>query len=111
MLIKDKVILIEGEEARRINRLIHLKYVTTDALIDSSVAADLSKGDDVTVKFKMDHVVSWNLANSKTGQALSAGGWFCLSMDKSKIMKPLILVSHILIEDIEYFHYMKLQIH
>jgi hypothetical protein len=65
VLIRGKIILVEGEEARRINRLIHLKYVTPDALIDPSVAAYLSKGDDVTVKINMDHLVSWNLAESK----------------------------------------------
>jgi hypothetical protein len=75
VLIRGRVELIEGEEARRINRSIHLKY-TPDALSDPSVASYLSKGDDVTVKVHMDHVVSWNLADSKAGQALSVGGWF-----------------------------------
>ena len=32
------------------NRLIHLKYMTQDALDESTVASYLSKGDDVTVK-------------------------------------------------------------
>jgi hypothetical protein len=68
--------LVEGEEARLINRSIHLKYVTPDALSDPSVAFYLSEGDDVTVKVHIDHVVSWNLADSKAGQVLSIGGWF-----------------------------------
>jgi nitroimidazol reductase NimA-like FMN-containing flavoprotein (pyridoxamine 5'-phosphate oxidase superfamily) len=76
VLIRGRVELVEGEEARRINRSIHLKYVTPDALSDPSVASYLSKGDDVTVKVHMDHVVSWNLADSKVGQALGIGGWF-----------------------------------
>jgi nitroimidazol reductase NimA-like FMN-containing flavoprotein (pyridoxamine 5'-phosphate oxidase superfamily) len=76
VLIRGRVELVEGEEARQINRSIHLKYVTPDALSDPSVASYLSKGDDVTVKVHMDHVVSWNLADSKAGQALGAGGWF-----------------------------------
>jgi nitroimidazol reductase NimA-like FMN-containing flavoprotein (pyridoxamine 5'-phosphate oxidase superfamily) len=76
VLIRGRVELVEGEEARRINRSIHLKYVTQDALSDPSVASYLSKGDDVTVTVHMDHVVSWNLADSKAGQALSVGGWF-----------------------------------
>jgi hypothetical protein len=77
VLIRGKAILIEGKEALRIIHLIHLKYVKQDALLDPSVAAYLSSGDDVTVKVSMDHVVSWNLADSKAGQALSASGWFC----------------------------------
>jgi hypothetical protein len=76
VLIKGRVELVEGEKARLINRSIHLKYVTPDALSDPSVASYLSEGDDVTVKVHMDHVVSWNLADSKAGQALGVGGWF-----------------------------------
>jgi nitroimidazol reductase NimA-like FMN-containing flavoprotein (pyridoxamine 5'-phosphate oxidase superfamily) len=77
VLIRGRVELVEGdEEARRINRSIHLKYVTPEALSDASVASYLSEGGDVTVKVHMDHVVSWNLTDSKAGQALGIGGWF-----------------------------------
>jgi nitroimidazol reductase NimA-like FMN-containing flavoprotein (pyridoxamine 5'-phosphate oxidase superfamily) len=76
VLIRGRVELVDGEEAKRINRSVHLKYVTPDALSDPSVASYLSKGDSVTVKVHMDHVVSWNLADSKAGQALGVGGWF-----------------------------------
>jgi len=75
VLIKGRVDLIEGEEAHRSNRLIHLKYVTPEALSDDSIAAYLSIGDDITVKVHMDHMISWNLADSKAGRALRAGGW------------------------------------
>jgi nitroimidazol reductase NimA-like FMN-containing flavoprotein (pyridoxamine 5'-phosphate oxidase superfamily) len=76
MLIRGRVELIKGEEARRINHLIHLKYVTPEALSDASVASYLSEGDDVTVKIHMDHLISWNLDESKAGKALRVGGWF-----------------------------------
>lgn len=69
--------LVDGEEARRINRLIHLKYVMQEALNAPSIAFYLSEGDDVTVKVQMDHLISWNLVDSKAGQALRVGGWFC----------------------------------
>ena len=75
VLIRGKVELLEGEEAHRTNRLIHLKYVTPEALSDDSVASYLSRGDDITVKVHMDHLVSWNLSDSKAGRALRAGGW------------------------------------
>jgi hypothetical protein len=75
VLIRGEVELIEGKEARRINRLIHLKYVNPEAFTDDSVASYLSKGDDVTVKVHMDHLISWNLSDSKAGKALSVGGW------------------------------------
>jgi hypothetical protein len=53
-----------------------LKYVTPEGLNNAEVASYLSKGDDITIKVHMDHLVSWNLSDSKAGKALSMGGWF-----------------------------------
>jgi nitroimidazol reductase NimA-like FMN-containing flavoprotein (pyridoxamine 5'-phosphate oxidase superfamily) len=76
VLIRGRAELVYGEEARRINCSIHLKYVKPEGLSDTNVAAYLSKGDDVTVKIHMDHLISWNLAGSKAGKALSVSGGF-----------------------------------
>jgi nitroimidazol reductase NimA-like FMN-containing flavoprotein (pyridoxamine 5'-phosphate oxidase superfamily) len=76
VLIRGRVELVSGEEARQINRSIHLKYVTPEGLSNANVSAYLSKGDDVTVKIHMDHLISWNLAGSKAGKALSVSGGF-----------------------------------
>jgi len=65
-----------GEVAKKINRSIHLKYVTPEGLNNPEVASYLSNGDDVTIKVYMDHLVSWNLSDSKAGKALSRGDWF-----------------------------------
>jgi len=73
-LIRGTVELVEGEEARKINHLIHLKYVTEEGLNDPRVASYLSKGDDVTVRIHMEHIVNWNLADSKAGRALRVKG-------------------------------------
>jgi len=73
-LIRGPVELVEGEEARKINHLIHLKYVTEEGLNDPRVASYLSKGDDVTVRIHMEHIVNWNLADSKAGRALRVKG-------------------------------------
>jgi nitroimidazol reductase NimA-like FMN-containing flavoprotein (pyridoxamine 5'-phosphate oxidase superfamily) len=75
VLIRGKVKLVDGKEAQQINRSIHLKYVTSAALNDPNVASYLSKGDDITIKISMDHLISWNLADSKAGQAVYADGW------------------------------------
>jgi hypothetical protein len=75
VLIRGQVELVDGKERRRINRLIHLKYIMPEALSDANVSSYLSKGDDVTVKIHMDHIVSWNLAGSNAGKALQVGGW------------------------------------
>jgi nitroimidazol reductase NimA-like FMN-containing flavoprotein (pyridoxamine 5'-phosphate oxidase superfamily) len=76
VLIRGRVELVDGEKARRINRSIHLKYVTPEALSDPSVASYLSEGDDVTAKVHIDDLISWNLAGSKAGKALYVCGWF-----------------------------------
>lgn len=46
VLIKGQVDLVFGEDAHKINRSIHLNYVTLDALDDPTVASYPSKGDD-----------------------------------------------------------------
>jgi general stress protein 26 len=74
VLIQGRVELVEGEEARKINDEIHLKYVTPEGLNDPSVASYLSKGDDIAIKIHMDHLINWNLANSIAGKALRARG-------------------------------------
>jgi hypothetical protein len=76
VLIMRRVELIHKEEARRINRSIHLKYVMPEALNDVRVCSYLTEGDDVTVKVHMDRLISWNLTDSNAGKALSVGGWF-----------------------------------
>jgi nitroimidazol reductase NimA-like FMN-containing flavoprotein (pyridoxamine 5'-phosphate oxidase superfamily) len=75
VLVRGSVVFVEGEEAKRINHAIHLKYVTPEGLSDANVASYLSKGDDITVKIHMDHLVNWNLADSEAGEALRVGGW------------------------------------
>jgi nitroimidazol reductase NimA-like FMN-containing flavoprotein (pyridoxamine 5'-phosphate oxidase superfamily) len=75
ILIKGNAEIVEGQDARNVNNLIHLKYVKPEGLSNSSVASYLSKGDDITIKIHMDKLVSWNLANSEAGKALLKGGW------------------------------------
>ena len=74
VLIRGPVELVEGEEARKINHQIHLRYVTEQGLNDPNVASYLSKGDDITVRIHMEHIVNWNLADSKAGRALRVKG-------------------------------------
>jgi nitroimidazol reductase NimA-like FMN-containing flavoprotein (pyridoxamine 5'-phosphate oxidase superfamily) len=76
MLIRGRVELTHEEEARRVNRSIHLKYVMPEPLNDVRVSSYLTEGDDVTVKVHMDRLISWNLTDSNAGKALSVGGCF-----------------------------------
>jgi len=75
VLVRGKVELLDGEEAQKINHLIHLKYIMPEALRDVSVSSYLAKGDDITIQVRMDHVISWNLVDSKAGKAIHADGW------------------------------------
>ena len=76
VLIKGQVELVVGEEAQKTNRLIPLKYVTPEMLDDLTAAFYLSKGNDVTVKVRVDYLISWNLDDSNAGMILRKGGWF-----------------------------------
>jgi hypothetical protein len=75
-LIKGQVELVVGEEAQKTNRLIPLKYVTPEMLDDLTAAFYLSKGDDVTVKVRVDYLISRNLDDPNAGMILRKGGWF-----------------------------------
>lgn len=72
--IKGRVELIEGDRARRLNRSIHERYITSDGLCQPAVIAYLSEGDDVTVRLPIERMSSWNLADGAAGRALCEDG-------------------------------------
>ena len=74
VLIMGCVELLDGEEAQKKNHAVHSKYVTPEGLRNISVASYLSKGDDVTLKVRMDQIISWNIADSDAGKALRTQG-------------------------------------
>jgi nitroimidazol reductase NimA-like FMN-containing flavoprotein (pyridoxamine 5'-phosphate oxidase superfamily) len=74
VLIRGAVELVEGGDAKLLNRSIHLRYVSPEGLEQLEVAAYLSAGDDVTIRLSMDHIVTWNNAASPAGGALIASG-------------------------------------
>jgi nitroimidazol reductase NimA-like FMN-containing flavoprotein (pyridoxamine 5'-phosphate oxidase superfamily) len=70
VVVRGNVDLIEGDEARRLNRSIHARYVTEAGLADPAVAAYLTAGDDVTIRLPFDRVATWNLADQPAGRRL-----------------------------------------
>lgn len=74
VLVRGPVELVEGGEAFRLNRSIHLRYVRRPGLEIEEVASYLAKGDDVTIRVHMADVRSWNLTGSAAGEALTASG-------------------------------------
>ncbi|MBA2311793.1 MAG: pyridoxamine 5'-phosphate oxidase family protein [Actinobacteria bacterium] len=74
VLIRGAVDLVEGDEAKALNRSIHQRYVTAEGLQQLDVAAYLAEGDDATIRVSMDRIVTWNNAGSSAGRALMASG-------------------------------------
>ena len=74
VLVRGTVHIVEGDEAKRLNRSIHLRYVTAEGLRQPEVGDYLSEGDDVTLVLSMDKLVSWNNAASPSGRALLRSG-------------------------------------
>lgn len=70
VLIKGPVHILEGTEARAMNRSIHLRYVTEDGLAQPPVAAYLTNGDDITLCIGMETVVNWDLTSGQAAQSL-----------------------------------------
>jgi PPOX class probable F420-dependent enzyme len=74
VIIRGAAELIEGEEARTLNRSIHLRYLSERAFDLPAVSAYLCQGDDVTVAVRMERVSSWNLADGEAGRAVAEAG-------------------------------------
>jgi nitroimidazol reductase NimA-like FMN-containing flavoprotein (pyridoxamine 5'-phosphate oxidase superfamily) len=76
VLIAGRVEVVRGDDARVLNRSIHLRYITPEGLAQDDVVAYLVEGDDVTLKISIDKVVTWNHAESPAGQAIARSGNF-----------------------------------
>jgi|tagenome__1003787_1003787.scaffolds.fasta_scaffold20986274_5 nitroimidazol reductase NimA-like FMN-containing flavoprotein (pyridoxamine 5'-phosphate oxidase superfamily) len=74
VVIRGAVELVEGDAARSLNRSIHERYVSADALALEPVAAYLNHGDDLTIAVAMERVATWNLADGEAGRAIRAAG-------------------------------------
>lgn len=73
VLIRGSVEIVQGDEAKELNRSIHLRYVSPEGLAREKVAAYLSS-DDVTLRISMDEIISWNVAGSLAGRQLASTG-------------------------------------
>jgi PPOX class probable F420-dependent enzyme len=74
VIIRGAAELIEGDEARALNRSIHLRYLSERAFDLPAVSAYLCQGDDVTIAVRLERVSSWNLADGQAGRAVSEAG-------------------------------------
>jgi len=67
--------LVEGTDARELNRRIHRKYVEDEGLALEAVSSYLSS-DDVTVRFTPERLSSWDLRSTDQGRALAESGLY-----------------------------------
>jgi PPOX class probable F420-dependent enzyme len=72
VVIRGAVSFVEGDEAHALNRSIHERYVSAQALALEPVAAYLGSGDDLTIAVAMERVSTWNLADGEAGRAVTA---------------------------------------
>jgi PPOX class probable F420-dependent enzyme len=72
-MLAGTVEIVEGAEARRLNRSIHLKYVTEEGLVLPEVRGYLDT-DDVTIRLRPDRVATWDLTDSPGSRALARAG-------------------------------------
>lgn len=66
VLVLGDVTIIHGDEAARLNRAIHERYVDAWGLQNGPLAEYLA-GDDVTINVSMDEIRSWKVASSSEG--------------------------------------------
>jgi nitroimidazol reductase NimA-like FMN-containing flavoprotein (pyridoxamine 5'-phosphate oxidase superfamily) len=64
VMIRGPVEVVSGDEARQLNRSIHLRYVTAKGLRQRAVA-NLLNGDDMTLRLLIQDVVSWKISAGK----------------------------------------------
>jgi PPOX class probable F420-dependent enzyme len=72
--------IVEGPEARSLNRSIHVRYVTDEGLDLPEVRAHL-QADDVTIHLVPERVRVWDRTAAPASRLLVAGG-FALPLDR-----------------------------
>jgi PPOX class probable F420-dependent enzyme len=65
--------ILEGPEARELNRSIHLRYVSAEGLALPQVRRYLDT-DDVTIRVHPERVATWDLTESPASRALAGAG-------------------------------------
>lgn len=64
-MIKGRVVVLTGDEARKLNRRIHFRYMTAAGMLQPDVV-ELLRHDDVTLRLAIADIVSWKI---KAGQS------------------------------------------
>ena len=60
VMVYGRIEVLSGEQARRLNHSIHIRYMTSNALKQPAVA-DMLDGDDVTLRLWIEDMVTWKI--------------------------------------------------
>ena len=60
VMVRGHAEVVVGDEARRLNRRIHIRYMSANGLRQPAIV-DLLRGDDVTLRLLVEEVVSWKV--------------------------------------------------
>jgi PPOX class probable F420-dependent enzyme len=63
--VRGKATIITGERAAHINRKIHQRYMSKDAIADPEVGPAFTANDDVTIKITPEKWTSWGIGSSE----------------------------------------------
>jgi PPOX class probable F420-dependent enzyme len=69
VLIRGPVEIIGRPQAMELNRAIYLRYISPQGLDQPAVAEALAS-DDITLRIKMEHIISWDLTNLEFARVL-----------------------------------------
>jgi PPOX class probable F420-dependent enzyme len=62
VVVRGRATVVTGVEAKELNRLVHERYLTDEALADQTIGPLFEAGDDVTVVVDCESVVGWDMA-------------------------------------------------
>ena len=64
--VSGEAVILIGEEAREINREIHRRYMSPEAIADPSVGPSFGANDNVTIKITPERWISWGVESTES---------------------------------------------
>jgi len=74
VLIRGAVQIVRGEEAKELNRSIHLRYISARGLTRDVVVRSLTVNDDATLVIAIEDLTTWDLTELEMTRVLAEHG-------------------------------------
>jgi uncharacterized protein YhbP (UPF0306 family) len=72
IMVRGGASVVSGDEARELNRLIHERYLTDEAMVHEIIGPLFDEGDDATVEVRCESTVTWDMAIDPLGILFSS---------------------------------------